>query len=177
MSTSAIANRYAESLYSVLSPDEAESAASGLEAVKDLFKLEDASKILLSPVMPPELKSDLLRYALEKTGGPDALAKFCEVVISSERVSLLPAIYDSFVQIVQEAKGIKKAELISAEALSEEDLGKIRQLAEEKFGSKLELEAKLDSEILGGFLINVGNKRIDLSLKSRLEALTATAAQ
>ena len=84
MSTSAIANRYAESLYSVLSPDEAESAASGLETVKDLFKLEDASKILLSPVMPPELKSDLLRYALEKTGGPDALLSFVKLFLLKE---------------------------------------------------------------------------------------------
>ena len=39
------------------------------------------------------------------------------------------------------------------------------------------METKIDEEILGGFLINVGNKRVDLSLKSRLEALTATAAQ
>ena len=177
MSVNAIANRYAESLYSVLSPEEVEKTVLGLEAVKDLFKLEDASKILLSPVMPPELKSDLLRYALEKASGPDALSKFCEVVISSNRVALIPAIYASFVQIVQEAKGVRVAELVSASPMGNDEIEKIRQLAEEKFGSKLEMETKIDEEILGGFLINVGNKRIDLSLKSRLEALTATAAQ
>ncbi|MDB2446986.1 F0F1 ATP synthase subunit delta, partial [bacterium] len=57
------------------------------------------------------------------------------------------------------------------------ELEKIKALAEVKFGAKLEIESKLDEDLLGGFLVNVGNKRIDLSLKSRLEALTATAAQ
>jgi F-type H+-transporting ATPase subunit delta len=177
MSVNAIANRYAESLYSVLSSEDSEKAVLGLEAIRDLFKLEDASKILLSPVMPSELKSDLFRYALEKASGPDALMNFCEVVISSDRVSLIPDIYTSFVQIVQEAKGVKVAELVSASPLGDDELEKIRQLAEKKFESKLEIDTKIDEEILGGFLINVGNKRIDLSLKSRLEALTATAAQ
>ena len=77
----------------------------------------------------------------------------------------------------QHQRSISKAEVISATALDAAELDKIKTMAESKFDSKLEVETKIDEDLLGGFMINVGNKRIDLSLKSRLEALTATAAQ
>jgi F-type H+-transporting ATPase subunit delta len=177
MSVIAIASRYAESLYSVINESDVDTTVASLTAAKDLFTLEDASKILMSPVMPKELKSDLIKYALDQVGGNDTVRKFFEVVIDSGRVGLIPSIEGCFTQLVDEAKGIKKAELISATEVEASELEKIKSLAEKKFDSKLEIETKIDEELLGGFLLNVGNKRIDLSLKSRLEALTATAAQ
>lgn len=177
MSVIAIANRYAESLYSVTDQSTVENILSSLFTVKDLFKLEDASKILKSPVMPKELKIDLIKYALDQVSANDVVRNFFEVVVDSGRVELVPEIADCFSNIVDEAKGVSKAEVVSATALDQADLDKIKALAEQKIGSKLEIVSKVDEELLGGFLVNVGNKRVDLSLKSRLEALTATAAQ
>ena len=37
--------------------------------------------------------------------------------------------------------------------------------------SAVELEEKVDKDLIGGFVLNVGDKQIDASIKSKLKAL------
>lgn len=177
MSSLSIANRYARALYSVVEPSKLDETIETLSGVSHLFDLDDASKVLNSPVMPADLKSELLNYALGQLNSSRTVSVFFEVVLASKRVSLIPQIVQCFKAAVDESRGVCKAQLVSAHSLEAEQIEEIRRFSEKSFGVNLEVEAKLDKALLGGFIVNVGNKRIDLSLKSKLEALTATAAQ
>ena len=177
MSLRAVATRYADALFFLTTKDNIGDTLECLTAVKDLFSLDDASRILLSPVMPKQLKNDLIKYALDQVGTKNSdVRRFFEVVVDSDRVEAIPHIEEAFHLLSDKANGIERADLVLASELGQLELDNLKDLAEAKFNTKLTIQTSVNKHLLGGFILNVGNKQIDLSLKSKLEELTLTAA-
>ena len=64
-----------------------------------------------------------------------------------------------------------KAEITSAVALTDEERTEIEKKLVESFGSNLEFSYQVDPDILGGLIVQVGDKLIDDSVRGRLNAL------
>ena len=69
------------------------------------------------------------------------------------------------------ANAVPKAEVYSARALKVDELEKISAYITEKLGVEARLENKIDKSLISGIKIVCGDKVIDGSLKSRLDAL------
>jgi len=54
---------------------------------------------------------------------------------------------------------------------------KVGEEIERQTGQKVELSSRVDAEILGGIVLQVGNKVLDASIRSRLEKLRKSVAQ
>jgi F-type H+-transporting ATPase subunit delta len=176
---SRIARRYARALYKICDSN-LEKAKKDLESLKTLrvlFDDKDAGKILRSPVMPPDLKKTLLHYGLEKAVAGEDLKNFVDTLVSAGRVALLPQMIDAYGDLINEAEGKALAVVTSAVPLAQDDQDSIASRLAQILGKSIVLESKVDPSLLGGFVAKVGNYRIDMSLKTKLDGLAQSAVQ
>ena len=176
---SRIAKRYAQALLKLTTGDlgRAKNYRDSLNEVGALFSLDEAAKVLYSPVMPNDLKKSLLSYGLKVANAGDELSRMVDTVVDAGRVSLLPQVIDVFARLIDEAEGIVHAEVTAAVSLPSEDTKQIATALSHLFGKKAEITQLVDGSLLGGFVVKVGDYVVDLSLKTKLEGLANAAVQ
>jgi F-type H+-transporting ATPase subunit delta len=174
MSDHLVAVRYAKALLQTSDGDLSISIKKreALIAISQLFAIKEARKILISPVMPKDLKASLLAYALEKTDQKDLIDNFLKVVLEANRVELIPHIISAFDDEIDKLTGTARTRLITALPIDEIELQKFKDSAEKS----VIIETTVDSSILGGFVVYFGNFMGDYSLKTRIHQLTSPAA-
>ncbi len=174
-----IAKRYAKALLKLTSGDlqQAKKYRDSLIELKALFSLDEAAKVLNSPAMPDDLKKSLLSYGLKAANAGSEVQHLVEAVVDSGRVSMIPQIADAFSQNIDEVEGRVHADVTSAVALSSEAQQEIANAISRLLNKKAEVTHHIDSDLLGGFVVRVGDYKVDLSLKSKLEGLAKTAVQ
>ncbi len=168
-----IAKKYAKALYTVAmeEPDKSEDFHEGLAAASALYAEPTARKILKSPVMPADLKRDLLYNALQKTKAPKVLSSFIDILVTAQRVELLPDIIESYHELSAAALGQQSGVLTSAVKVSDSELAAVESELARIFKKKIILENRVDAALLGGYVIRVGNSVIDQSITSKIKAL------
>ena len=173
---SSLAGRYASALFDLASE------AGTVSAVEsDLDKVEAA----LSE--SPEMKAlttnpQISRGAAEKAlwgasaimGLTDLTQKFLGVLAQNRRLSALPGMIRAFRAIAAAQRGEVTAEVTSAHALTDSQLETLKTKLTQREGRTVKLSTKVDPELLGGLVVRVGSKRIDGSIRTRLNSL-ATA--
>jgi F-type H+-transporting ATPase subunit delta len=126
---------------------------------------------LNNPIIKHEKKRDILELLFKGKVNPLTLAIF-DIITKKHREPLLLAIAKGFHDAYNSYKEIGVATVISAVALDaslkNEVLALVRKLSERK---EVELIEKVDPSLIGGFVLNVGDRQIDASMKSRLKAL------
>lgn len=176
---SRIAKRYGRALFNITKGDvaTAKRQQAVLATVTELFQNPDAGRILVSPVMPPDLKKSLLDYALDKANADDDMRHTIGAIVAAGRVDQLPAVARAFDELIDEAQGIVRADVTSAVELKQAELDDISQALGKVLKKNVTVKSAVDPSLLGGFVANVGNYRIDMSLKTKLDGLSQTAVQ
>jgi F-type H+-transporting ATPase subunit delta len=128
-----------------------------------------------SPYFSSAEKGEGLERAL--SGAEPELVNFLELLIEKQR---MPEIF----RIRRELEELWKREnrridvtVTSAVELDPEVVGKIGGEIEKQTGQKVELASRVDEDILGGVVLQVGNMVLDASIRSRLEKLRKSVAQ
>ena len=96
---------------------------------------------------------------------------FVRVLIEADRLSLLPEIRQLFDALKDAADGVARAQITSAFPIDERALGGLKAALERRFGKKIEATVSVDSELIGGARISVGDTVIDGSVQGELQAL------
>ena len=174
MNTKVISVKYAKALCQLLGTEDSsiERYIPSFENILDLFKLPMANKVLTSPVMPKDLKRDLLEYSIKTDSENKTLRNFLNGVVEADRVSLIPEILSEFFEIADKNNGRVTATVTAALPLDEEAVSEVSQKLESIFSKKVTVKTLTNKQLLGGFIAKVGNNVIDLSLKTKLEELT-----
>jgi len=108
---------------------------------------------------------------------PDSMAKpirnFLFGMLANGDMALLDDVLAQLRQMttVGDRPQIVAAEVTSAVELTAEERAGIEQRLQDQFGAGLEFKYTVDSSILGGLVIRVGDKLLDDSVSSRLAAL------
>lgn len=179
MSRSRLAGRYAKALYRLDSgnADLMQKHHHQLEQLGELFKEKGIRRVLVSPVMPNELKFEILSYVMDKlTVGPE-LKNFVKAVVDAGRVAIFESIAGEYKTIINDKNNTAEAVVTTTVPLNQQQLSEISSVVGQKIGKKLILNQKVDPSILGGFVIDFGNSLIDLSLKTKLNEMAACAVK
>ena len=110
---------------------------------------------------------------MDKSGYADATKNFFAVMAENGRLGEVEAVIDAFASIQRAAKGEVYAEITVADELSaaqKKSLEKSLSSFVEK-GSKVSVEYKVDPSILGGLVVDVGDKHINMSILARVQQL------
>ena len=179
MADQRVASRYVKSLLGLAIE---QGAVEAVHADMQLFdQICDSNREFLLMMRSPIIKHDLKRDMLEKifkTNVHKLTWSILDIITRKNRESLLPAIADEFHKAYNEYKGIGFASVSTAIKVDPELRKEIESLAKQISDRKqIELEEKVNPELIGGFLLNVGDRQIDATVASKLRALRLTFSQ
>jgi F-type H+-transporting ATPase subunit delta len=128
-----------------------------------------------SPYFSSAEKEDGLRRAI--ANGEPELVNFLELLIEKHRMPVLFRIrrqYDSLWDKENKRLGVT---VTSAVELDPSITDRIGREIEQQTGNTVELQSRVDPELLGGLVVQVGNMVLDTSIRNRLEKLRKSVAQ
>ena len=124
-----------------------------------------------SPLIDPEEKARALTAVAAKLGASALGRKLIGVAAQNRRAQELPAIFATFRALVARERGARQVEIVSARPLGAAEQTAIVEALSQKLGAKVEAEASVDESLIGGFVVRVGSRQFDASIKAKLDAL------
>ena len=128
-----------------------------------------------SPYFSSAEKEEGLRKALD--GAEPELVNFLELLTEKHRMPVLFRIRRQFDDLWAKENKRLGVTVTSAVELDPEVAERIGREIEEQTGNTVELRRRVDPEILGGLVVQVGNMVLDTSIRNRLEKLRKSVAQ
>jgi ATP synthase F1 delta subunit len=105
------------------------------------------------------------------------LLNFLELLIEKQRMPEIFRIRRQLDELWKHENRRIDVTVTSAVTLEPAVVEKVGEEIERQTGQKVELSSRVDAEILGGIVLQVGNKVLDASIRSRLEKLRKSVAQ
>jgi len=168
-----VASRYVKSLLSLAIEQGAVEAVHndmGLFS-KTVNESKDFALMLHSPIIKHETKKAILNKIFKGKVHTLTMA-IIDILTQKNREPLLPSIAKEFHNAYNEYKGIGKATVTTAVALDAGLRAEIEKMVKKiSTKDKVELIEKTDKDMIGGFILNVGDRQIDTSIKNKLNAL------
>lgn len=114
-----------------------------------------------------------IKVILEILGddGSKAIKSFAAMMVILDAVDSFEQTYRDFVELTNQLKRQVSIEVISVIELDKEILDEIKENVDKKTGLDVRIKNVLDKNIIGGIVIKIGDKVIDLSIKDKLEDL------
>jgi len=168
---------YAEALFDVAKEK------GKLDAVRDeLGQFADAvdgnrdlQVFFFSPYFSSAEKTAGLKRAV--SGADAELLNFLGLLIEKQRMPEVFRVRRQFDELWKQENRRIDVTVTSAVELEPAVVEKVGEEIERQTGQKVELASRVDGEILGGIVLQVGNKVLDASIRARLEKLRKSVAQ
>lgn len=137
----------------------------------------DLVSMLRSPIVRHDKKKAILEKIFKGKVHSLTLAVI-GILTRKNREALLPDIAAAFHHAYSEFKGIQKAVITTTipldDKLRKEIEGIVKGMGDKKL---IELEEKVDSHLIGGFVLQVGDRQLDASISSKLKSLRVLFSQ
>jgi len=133
--------------------------------------------LLKSPVVRADLKRKVLEQVFGKHIG-EVTRTFIDVVVRKGREALLPDVAAAFQELYRAHQGIVVCTVTTAVPLTAEEHGQVARLAASRYpGKTIQVEERVDPEIIGGGIIQIGDLQWDASVKNKLGRIRRTLAE
>lgn len=172
MSIFTVASRYAKSLLDLAQEQgQLDTVRKDMESVISVLKSNsELLAILKNPIIKGDKKRNILAAIFEGNISPIILS-FFYILVNKGRAAILLDIAQEFIREYNEAKGIVKASVTSATALSEANLAELQQIITDEIKAEVILKNIVDPSLIGGFVVRVGDRQIDASIAGKLNKL------
>lgn len=141
--------------------------------------LDDApefSNLLSAPLLPDRDKVAVVRKVFSGRVMPE-LEGLLVVLAKHDRLGLIGLVARRLGQLVHLKQGIVEVVVTTAVPLDDRQVQDLRTQLQEMLKTEVKLDARVDSEILGGMVARVGDRLIDASMRNRLEGLRKVMIQ
>jgi F-type H+-transporting ATPase subunit delta len=125
--------------------------------------------LLENPQVDPRAKRVARRELLAE--GDELVRNFLLLVVEKGRAAELEEIQREFDELVAAEEQRLTVELTTAYELSEDEARDIVRQIEQASGRRVDANRKVDSELIGGLVLQAGSLRVDASVRGRLERL------
>ncbi len=163
---------YAEALFQAAR--EREELEETLENLKEFVNALHESEELESFFYGTQIPEAQKRRAIDglTEGMNTSMRNFLKVLIDNGRVEILEDVVPRYEERVKEHQGKVEVEFTTAVELSDETLDRVKsRLGEILDGREVVLEAGVDPDLVGGVVFRFGERRIDGSVRGRLQGL------
>jgi len=128
-----------------------------------------------SPYFSSQEKKDAIPRLLD--GADERFVRFLELVAERHRMPALFRIRRAFDARWAEERRLLPVEVTSAVELDQGLLDQLGKRIEEQTDRHVELSSRVDPDVLGGLVLQVGNMVLDASIRARLERLRKEVAK
>jgi len=172
MSQQTVAYRYAKSLLDLAKEKNVENKV--YEDMKLFNQVCDDNHqfylLLKSPIVSHFDKLTILQKIF--TGKVDATSmSIFEIITKKNREEMLPHIAEGYLRQYETFKGIQKAYVTTATPLTASQTAEFQKIVAEATGKTVEIIEKIDHTLIGGYVLQVNDRQIDTSVKTKLNEL------
>ena len=173
MDNGRISVRYARALFQTAQEQGCEDAVyDGLTrfAHNYILAIAQFNEVLADPIVAQEEKVKLLEMAV---GDPlhDTLKQFITFVAEQKREDKMFLIAMKYMEMYREKHNILSTQVTTATELPEATYDKIKAFVKQTFDADAEIDVKIDPSLIGGFILDIENTRMDASVAGQLNAL------
>lgn len=164
------AKRYAQAIFAIAQEkNQVDLWNLELWAMVDKLSNDELRAVLSQASIPMSTKVGIVR---EVFGDASELAQnlLC-LLVERGRLGLLPEIRRQYSRLLDEYHGREQVQVVSAVPLDAKTQEEVSKLLHEIVKKEVVLDNRVDPDILGGLVIQVGDKLIDGSVRGRLHDL------
>lgn len=169
-----IPRRYAKALYKFALANGSDKRMYALmknlsAAMKAEPRLNQAAS---NPFVDDARKISLLSAAAGVTTDDKSFADFMKLLVQNKRLMLSRDIALAYLDIYREANHIYVVEVVTAGEVSESEMERLKSMIVKHLdGGTMEYTQRVDPELIGGFVVNIDNERLDASVSNELRQL------
>ena len=144
---------------------------------EDLDKADsilDSSSDLVTILDAPTVSFDKKNLVIEDVFSSQVsteILNLIKILAEKSKVSILKQILNAFHQECDTLHNVKRVEVVSAIELSETQKNKIIEKINQKLSKKIIANWQINTDIIGGLIINFDDTVIDTSVKNKLEKI------
>lgn len=172
MSNSTVAKRYALALFQLASEKQAlPQVEEELRTVKEVVvNNPELTAFLKSPKLPNEKKKEVLKTAFGSVS--TYVLNTLMILVDRHREDQISDVADQFIALANDAKGVAEAKVYSVQPLTAAQAEALSASFAPQVGKQaLQIENIVDSNLLGGVKLRIGNRIFDGSLRGKLDRL------
>ena len=128
----------------------------------------DLKKYLTDPSIPQPERIKAGMEILEE-GASSSVKTALVMIIALDITEKIEPLYKAFTRLVSDFKKQAYVEVVSAIELDADTTGKIKRDVDKASGLDVRIRNTVDESIIGGLIIRIGDKVIDLSVKNKME--------
>ena len=162
--------RYAQAIFDLaLENNEVERWGQDLEVVSEAFQDADFAALMKHADMSAADKRAATGSVL--AGVNTMVRNLVDLLVSKGSVDSVADVYTSYTELLDQHLGRQRVEVTTAIALDEAEANRITSFVSELVRREVVLTTKVDESILGGLVIQIGDRLLDGSTKARLDGL------
>ena len=170
---SSFAHSYAASLFSLAEDEKLCDVFMEQLSEIDVIIRENKEYIVLvdSPTLSLEQRTSLIDEAF--SSAHEYVINFLKLLCEKKCTHTFSDCVKEYKKLYNKKNNIENVTAITAVELSDELKAKLISKLEKEYGKKIQLETKVDKEILGGIILRTENSQTDASVRARLNAIKA----
>jgi F-type H+-transporting ATPase subunit delta len=174
IATAEVSQPYAQALMSVAQANNLVEPFG--EDVRSLLNLMGESEQLRDFFSNPFVESDSKKAVINRIlsdGANSYFRNFLMLLVDRRRIVLLEAICQQYLVLLRQLNQTVLAEVTSAVPLTDEQTEAVKQKVLAMTNARsVEMDAKIDRDLIGGVIIKVGSQVLDASLRGQLRKLS-----
>ncbi len=148
-----------------------------LASVAELFRAEpELLRVFEVPSVPPTVKLRLVDTVASALGLRPEAHRLLAALAQRIRLRFLGEVVDAFRELVDRREGIVRGRVELPAPPSAQQVEALARALAELLGTRVELEARVRSELLAGFVVRVGSRVFDGSLLAQVRRFATSAA-
>jgi F-type H+-transporting ATPase subunit delta len=164
------AKRYAMAAFELAQEhNDAESWLNAVRQIAEFMGDAEVKQVLENTRVAQDPKQRLIEAALGDL--PPLPLNLARLLVRKNRTALAVDIADQFERLLEEQRGVARARATTAVPLGDAEQQALSQRLAEQTGGEVVLETAVDPELLGGVVVQIGDRLIDASTRSKLRAL------
>ena len=167
-----IARPYAKAIFALASETKAYDAwGNALATIAAISSNPEFASLVNDPNIAKSQVAELL-IDLAGKSLPEGGANLVNLVVQNGRTDVLSDVHALFTDLVAKANDLVNAEVVTAKALTKDQLKSLEQALQQRLGLKVNLTEVVDADLIGGAIVKAGDLVIDGSARGRIEKLT-----
>lgn len=167
-----IARPYAEAAFKI-ARESGDFAGWGdaIERVTQVVGNEVAAQFMSNPAVTATQVTDLI--ATGAGGLSEEQTRFVHTLAENDRLGVMTEINEMFVKLRHSDEGTLDVVVTSAFEMTDEQRTEIAKTLEAKYGNKVDIQVEIDSGLIGGVSIRVGDEVMDASVRGKLQKMAS----
>ncbi len=141
-----------------------------LEAVRELLMVPALQAVLKNAALPNERRVQLVGELATRGMGEEG-KNLARLLVEAGRTEIAAELADEYERLADGAQGRLRATVTTAVPLSEADRKGLAERVGRRLGAQVRLDSRVDPRLLGGLVLQVGDRLYDASVATRLQQL------